>query len=84
MNTTQVRVTLPSELQNFLQQKADTYGMSMSSYIKHLILDDVKDIAYPSYQASEKTEKAYKSAKQAEKKATLIQTSDVEDYLNDL
>ena len=36
--------------------------MPIAGYIKHLILKDIEDMDYPTYQASESTEKAYKKA----------------------
>lgn len=64
MNTqnTQLRVTLPLQLQAYLQTKADKYGLSLSAYVRNLILNDVQDVEYPVYTASEATEKSYKAA----------------------
>jgi len=36
--------------------------MPLAGYIKHLILKDIEDMDYPTYYASEETEKAYKKA----------------------
>jgi hypothetical protein len=58
--TTQIRITLPIKLQGYLQTKADKFGLGLSAYVKNLIIDDVKDVEYPIYEASEQVEKSYK------------------------
>ncbi|MEN8253669.1 MAG: hypothetical protein ABFQ62_04830 [Patescibacteria group bacterium] len=60
--TVQLKVTLPIQLQAYLRSKSDKFGLTMSSYVKNLIIDDVKDVEYPVFQASKKTEEAYKKA----------------------
>ena len=82
--TVQLRVTLPSQLQAYLQTKADRFGLNMSSYVKNLIIDDIKNDAYPTYQASQSVEDAYQEAKQLEKQGKLIGTDDVKNLLNNL
>jgi len=84
VQTTQLRVTLPAELQAYLQTKASKFGLNMSAYVKNLIINDVKDIEYPIYQASQKTEDAYQQARKAEKNGELISTDNVADFLKDL
>lgn len=64
MNTaqTQIKVNLPVSMRDFLESKARKFGMPVAGYIKHLILKDIEDMDFPIYQASEKTEEAYKKA----------------------
>ena len=78
----QVKVTLPAQLQEFAQSKADKFGMTLSSYIKYLVLDDVKDVEYPIMKASKKTEDSYKKAMQERSEA--IEVNDVDDYFDSL
>lgn len=54
--TTQLKVTLPLRLYDFLESRAHRFGFTMSAYIKHLILDDVKDQDVPTYPMSPSTE----------------------------
>lgn len=61
--TTQLRVTLPVQLQGYLQVKSNKFGLSLSAYVRNLIIDDVKDVGYPVFEASKSTELAYKKAK---------------------
>lgn len=53
--TTQIRVTLPVQMQNYLQAKADTFGLSLSAYVRTLIFNDVQDIAYPVKEMSQRS-----------------------------
>ncbi len=82
--TVQLRVTLPVELQAYLQTKASKFGLNMSAYVKNLIINDVKDVPYPVFQASEEVEQAYKQAKLAEKKNALVNGSDLDKFFRSL
>ena len=84
MQTTQVKVTLPVQLQSYLRIKSDRYGLTMSSYVKNLIINDVKDVSYPVYRASKQVEKDYKEARKAEKQDKLVKVSDLDDFLSNL
>jgi len=83
-HTVQLRVTLPAQLQAYLQTKANKFGLNMSAYVKNLIINDVKDVDYPVFQASKKTEDAYQQAKKAEKSGKLIPADDLKKFLNNL
>lgn len=80
--TTQIRVTLPTELQGYLQAKAGKFGLSMSAYIKNLILNDVKDVEYPVRQASTRTEVAYRNA--LAERDDALELNDLDEYLDTL
>jgi predicted DNA-binding protein len=81
-NVNQIKVSLPDPLYDFLNSKASKFGLTLSSYVKNLIINDVKDMEYPVYQASKKTEDSYKKALQERDQATEIQN--VEDYFKTL
>ena len=83
-NTVQLRVTLPSELQAYLQTKADTFGLNMSAYVKNLIINDVKDVRYPIFEASKDVENAYKEAKEAEKSGKLSKVDNLDEFFDQL
>jgi len=80
--TVQLRVTLPSELQSYLKVKASKFGLNMSSYIKNLIINDVKDMEYPTMKASDHTERSYEKA--IEERARAIEVNDIEDFFESL
>ena len=57
MSSTQLKVTLPLNLFDFLQARTKKFGLSMSAYLKYLIIQDVKDMEIPEFNMSESTEK---------------------------
>lgn len=81
-NTTQVKVTIPNPLIDFLSSKAEMFGLTLSGYIKHLILNDVKDMEYPVYRASSSLEASYKRAQT--EKAQALEVEDVADFISKL
>ena len=82
--TTQIRVTLPVQLQGYLQTKANKYGLSLSAYIRNLVINDVQDVDYPVFEMSSQSTNDLKKAVEAEKTGDLIQTNDVGKLLQDL
>ncbi len=64
MNTTQtqIKINISATMKSYLDSRASKFGMPTAGYIKHLILKDIEDMDYPTYQASEETEKSYKKA----------------------
>lgn len=77
----QVRVTLPVQLQGYLQAKANKYGLSLSAYIRNLVINDVQDVEYPVFEMSEKSLNDLREAIKAEKAGKLVQTDDVNQLL---
>lgn len=84
VQTTQIRVTLPVQLQGFLQAKASKYGLSLSAYIRNLIIDDVQDVEYPVFEMSDESIDALRDAKEAEKSGKLVQTNNIDQLLADI
>lgn len=82
--TNQLRVTLPDQLQQLLQDKASEYGLSMSSYVKNLIINDIKGVRYPTFKATPMLKDSYRQAKTAEKNGELIEADDLDSYLDQL
>lgn len=80
----QVKVTLPAQLQEFAQSKADKFGMTLSSYIKHLVLDDVKDMDFPTFTMSKKTEEIALQALEDHRQGKTTEITDIDDFLNNL
>jgi len=62
MDTAQLKVTLPVRLYDFVQAKAEKFGLTMSAYLKHLIFEDVKDMDLPTFPMSAKTEASLEKA----------------------
>ena len=82
--TTQIRVTLPVQLQGYLQTKANKYGLSLSAYIRNLVINDVQDVDYPVFEMSDQSISDLKESIEAEKAGELVQTDDVNKLLQDL
>ena len=61
MSTTQIRITIPEKLKSLLVAFASKYGLSTASYIKHLIIEDLRRFEnLPVRQPSSYTLKAIK------------------------
>ncbi|NCO12239.1 MAG: hypothetical protein COZ34_01405 [Candidatus Pacebacteria bacterium CG_4_10_14_3_um_filter_34_15] len=82
--TTQIRVTLPVKLQGFLQTKANKYGLSLSGYIRNLVINDVQDVKYPVFEMSDQSVSDFHESMEAEKNGNLVVTDDVSQLLKDL
>ena len=80
----QVKLTLSPQLRMIAQNKADVFGMPLSSYIKHLILVDVKDSEIPVYRMSEKTEKKGLKALKAHRARKTILVEDIDKFFDSL
>jgi len=80
----QVKVTLPSQLQQFVQSKADKFGMTLSGYIKYLVLDDVRDMDMPTFTMSERTEKVALQALEDRRQGKTTEIKDIDDFLDNL
>lgn len=68
----QIKLNLPLVLKDFLESKASRFGMPIAAYVKHLIVKDVEDMEYPTFELSEKSERALKRALKEKDKATTI------------
>ncbi len=84
LSTAQVKITLPEQLYFYLKSKADRLGLTMSSYIKNLIIDDVKGLDVPTFEMSEKREKISLKALRDFKKGKTTRIDSIDDYLKNL
>ena len=81
-NTSQIKISLPVELYAYLKSKADKFGLTMSSYVKNLIIDDVKDVETPTFKMSKNREKiALEALKDFEDNRTR-KINNIDQYLN--
>ena len=78
----QVKVTLPSELYLLTKNKASSFGLSLSAYLRHLALNDVKKDSHPVFPASAMVEKSYKQALKESSKTVAV--SDINEYFDQL
>jgi len=83
MNTPiQLKINLTRELRELLQSKASKFGVPLTQYVKHVLMNDVEDEGYPVFKASEETEKAAEEALKNKDKAVKI--TDVLEYFKNL
>lgn len=78
----QIKLNLPLALKDYLESKASKFGMPLAGYIKHLILKDVADMEYPTFEASERTIKKAKAALENRDKSILVE--DVDTFFKNL
>ncbi len=80
LNTSQVKVTLPNQLYFYLKSRADRYGLTTSSYLKNLILDDVKDLDLPTFKMSAETEAKGLKALEEYQSGKTKKVTDIDSY----
>ena len=71
MSTTQIqlKISLSEQLSELLASKAARVGIPVTQLVKHLILKEVEDLAYPTFQMSQSSEKKAQEAMQQIDKA---------------
>jgi len=72
---TQIKINLPVVLKKKIKARADEWGLSLASYIKHLIVTKVEE--YPTFEASDRTKKIIEKAIKDDK---WIEVKDVDEY----
>ena len=84
MNSTQLKVTIPLQLYDYVQAKTQRFGLTMSAYLKHLILEDVKDMEIPEFTMSKSTEETALKALKAFRSGKTKTARSVDDLMNSL
>jgi len=86
MNTaqSQIKINIPVTMKEYLESKAEKFGMPIAGYIKHLILKDIEDMDYPTFQASEETEKAYSKALKEYNAGETVKIKDIDSFFDEL
>ena len=84
MNTTQVqlKVSLSQQLNGLLQSKAIRLGVPVTQFVKHLIVKEVENEDYPTFEASERTIRAVKKAMKEIDKSVVV--NDVHKFFKEL
>lgn len=83
-SASQVKITLPEQLHAYLKSKADRFGLTLSAYVKNLIIDDVKDMDMPTFKMSREREKIALQAIDDYKKGKTQMIDNIDEYLNSL
>lgn len=84
IQATQVKVTLPDELYLHLKSKAEKFGLNLASYIRHLVINDVKDVDIPIFKMSEKTEKRGLRALKEHEEGKTTKLENINEYFDNL
>jgi predicted DNA-binding protein len=84
VQATQVKITLPNELYLHLKSKADKFGLNLASYIRHLVINDVKDVEIPVFKMSEKRERIALKALEDYKNGRTKVLDNIDKYLDNL
>lgn len=82
--TTQIKITLSNELYFHLRSKAEKLGLNLASYVRHLVINDVKDVDIPTFKMSTKTEKRGLQALREHEKGKTTEVTDVDKYFDSL
>lgn len=82
--SSQIKVTLPDQLYAYLKTKADKFGLTMSFYVKNLIIDDVKDVEIPTFKMSEKIEKVGLEALEEHRGGNSTKIDNVSEFFENL
>lgn len=81
---TQVKITLPDQLHDYASSQAGKFGLTLSSYIKHLIITDVKDMEIPVFEISEEREKVGMKALEDHKNGKTTKIEDIDAFFSEL
>jgi len=71
-------------MKDYIESKAHKFGMTIASYVKHLILKDIEGMEYPAYNASEQTEKAYKKSLEEHKAGKSNKVKNIDKFFDEL
>lgn len=78
----QIKLNLPLALKDFLESKAQKFDMPLAGYLKHLILNDVSDLDFPTFQISDASER--KAQKALAEKKTAVKVTNISEYFKNL
>ena len=84
MDTVQLKVTLPVALYDYLDSKAQRFGLALATYIKHLVIKDVEDMDLPTFKMSPKTEAIAIRALKDYRAGKLKKIESIDDFLSSL
>ncbi len=78
----QVKISLTSQLYDFLLGQSSQLGIPVTQVVKHMIIEKAQKDDFPTYRASQRTEDAYKQAILEKDKAVVV--DDVDKYFANL
>ena len=81
---TQIKITLPQNLYLHLKSKAEKFDLWLATYIKHLVINDVKDVDIPILKMSKKRERIALQALQDHKAGKTKEIKNIDQYFDSL
>ena len=78
----QLKVSLSEQLMDLLQSKAARLGVPVTQFVKHLIIKEVEEEDFPTFEASDWLEEKTKEALKERSKA--IKVKDVHQFFKNL
>lgn len=78
----QIKLNLPLSLKEYLESRAQRFGMPLAGYVKYLILKDVDDMDYPTFEASDRTNTKAEQAVKSKKESLVVE--DIHRLFSDL
>lgn len=81
----QIKLNLPLALKDYLESKANKFGLPIAAYVKHLIMKDVEEMEYPTFELSDRSERALKRAlKEKDKAITITSKEELDKFFKNL
>ena len=81
MDTIQLKVTLPVALYDYLESKAQRFGLALATYVKHLVIKDVEDMDIPTFKMSPKNEAIALKALKDHRQGKTFRLESIDDLL---
>jgi hypothetical protein len=81
---TQIKVTLPQNLYLHLKSKAEKFDLGLATYIKHLVINDVKNIDIPVFRMSKEREEIALKALRDHKAGKTKEIKNIDQYFDSL
>lgn len=80
----QIKVTLPTPLFGYLREQTERLGLTLSGYIRNLVVDDVKSQSFPTFKMSRNTEKVAEIALNNYRLRKTKQLDNIEELMSNL
>lgn len=83
-NQVQLKISLSERLNDLLQSKAARLGVPVTQFVKYILIKEVDEEEYPTFEASEWVEKKAKKAMRDIDKAVTVDEKDLKKFLEEL
>lgn len=80
----QLKISLSEQLNDRLESKAARLGVPVTQFVKHLILKEVEDEEYPTFEMSERTERRARQALKDYDEGKAVMVDDLDKFFKEL